>query len=99
MAVWDVDYACDTGPCERDAMYLNGQQLGYLTGANDQWSTVSFPVSASGIVEGDNIVHIDIDTLDGGWCVECDWAELTLETTVPEIDDIEITPEWQLVNA
>ncbi len=99
LAVWDVDYDCSGSPCERDTISLNGTPLTtpmpYLTGANDQWSTVSFEVDPLSLVSGDNLVHIDIDTLGGGWCVECDWGQLEIiaDSNVPEIEEITVEPE------
>lgn len=102
LAVWDVDFNCGNacgGQCERDPVYLNGQWLWfpvpYLTGANNQWSTVSFIVFPQWIVDGDNSISILIDTLTGScWCVECDWGQLTLFAgATPEMDDIEIAPD------
>ena len=88
LAVWDVDYDCGTacnGVCERDTVYLNGHRLTtpvpYLTGANNQWSTVTFDINPQWIVDGDNYVEIYIDTLSNGcWCVQCDWGELSIGT-------------------
>lgn len=85
LRVFDVDFNCSQGVCERDATYLNGNRLSapvdFLTGANDQWSTVSFNVTPSFIKAGQNDVHIAIDTLDGGWCVEVDWGQLVVSYT------------------
>lgn len=104
LAVWDVDYncggACD-GLCERDEVLLNGHKLTtpqpYLTGADNQWSTVTFDVSPSFIKSGDNRVDINIDLLSGWcWCVMCDYGELIIETGAkPTIEDIVIdgTPD------
>jgi hypothetical protein len=92
LAVWDVDYHCGSacsGHCERDEVYLNGHRLTtpepYLTGANQQWSTCTFDVDPSWLVDGDNEIRIVIDILGYGcWCVECDWGELILN--LEEID-------------
>ena len=99
LAVWDVDYDCGIECCERDSVYLNGHRLTtpveYLTGANDQWSTVTFNIDPSWIVNGDNNVKIFIDLFcPNYWCVSCDWGELALELgKTPEIEDITITPD------
>jgi hypothetical protein len=103
LAVWDVDFDCGSacnGFCERDTVFINGNQLtapvSYLTGANNQWSSVSFNVDPSWInKEGENTIQILIDTLGYGcWCVSCDWGELSLEVeNGPTIKEIKITPE------
>lgn len=98
LAVWDVDYDCGSacsGYCERDTVYVNGHRLttpvAYLTGANNQWSTVTFNVDPSWIVDGDNYIQIFIDTLGHGcWCVTCDWGELRLEVSEVEVGVTEI---------
>jgi hypothetical protein len=93
MAVWDVDFDCGFCPCERDTVYINGTQLtspmSYLTGANNQWSTVSFDIPPSALKEGANDITVYIDTLGDGWCVSCDWAEIAL-TVGPEVESIEV---------
>ena len=100
MAVWDVDYDCSSacdGRCERDTVYLNGHQLtapvSYLTGANDQWSTVTFTVDPAHLDSGGNNIQVYVDTLaTSWWCVEVDWGELELQTEAPIIDELVITP-------
>jgi hypothetical protein len=98
LSVWDVDYNCGGacwGVCERDTVYLNGHRLtspvAYLTGANNQWSSVSFDVDISWIVEGNNYIQIFIDTLSYYcWCVTCDWGELQLEVAEVDVKVVEI---------
>ncbi len=99
LAVWDVDYNCGSacgGVCERDTVYLNGHRLttpvAYLTGANEQWSSVSFDVDPDWILDGPNYVEIYIDTLSNRcWCVTCDWGELQLEISELEVKVVEIS--------
>jgi hypothetical protein len=102
LAVWDVDFNCNgacNGLCERDEVSLNGHRLTtptpFLTGANDQWSTCTFNVDPSWIIDGDNTVVIDIDLQSRScWCVSCDWGELTVNAgTPPGIEEILITPQ------
>ncbi len=84
LSVWDVDEYCDYETCEVDNVYFNGHYLGKLTGADDTWSTVTFvldPSWVNGAVNGQpgvNHVVVDIDVLDGGWCVEVDWGQLII---------------------
>lgn len=97
LAVWDIDYNCDISVCERDIVSINGQTLtnpqSFLTGADEQWSTVSFEVDPAFIVNGANYIQIMVDTLSGGWCASCDWAELTINLSEGlEINDLLITP-------
>ncbi|GEM_PF-2754331 len=70
---------CDGRP-EIDTVLLNSNYIGILTGATDQWSTVSFTIDKSDLVEGVNTVLVYIDTTGTGcWCLGVDWAELALE--------------------
>ena len=87
LRVWDVDYntLSDPNENERDMVSVNGQELGYLTGANDSWSICTFTISNTTsqpiLKTGANTVHIDIDTLrTGRWAVKCDWGEIRLST-------------------
>lgn len=94
LSVWDVDYtgSGSNGQPERDPVYLNGHGLSrptsYLTGANEQWSTCTFEVDPKWIQDGSNSVRIDIDVLDGGWCVECDWGQLEIEAQEIRVDQL-----------
>jgi len=65
---------CDGRP-EIDTVYFNGEYTGILTGATDQWSTVSFDVDPSKILNGSNVVKVYIDTSSTGcWCLGVDSA-------------------------
>ncbi|MDO4570721.1 MAG: CARDB domain-containing protein [Planctomycetia bacterium] len=88
LRVWDVDYntMSDPNENERDMVSVNGHNLGYLTGANDSWSTCTFTISQGVLKTGDNTIRIDIDTLQtGNWAVECDWGEITCSVITPDI--------------
>ncbi|OQY27257.1 MAG: hypothetical protein B6244_11170 [Candidatus Cloacimonetes bacterium 4572_55] len=68
-----------------DEVYLNGNYLGTLTGANDQWSTTVFNVSPSYINNvnqngGKNLVRINVDVSgdDMQWVVIIDWGQLVI---------------------
>lgn len=105
LAVWDVDFNGPYPP-ERDEVYINNHRLttpqAYLTGANSQWSTVTFNVEPGWIVDGNNRVDIIIDvltTFGRRWAVECDWAELQVEVQNPEITEIRVssnTPSYNV---
>ena len=94
LRVWDVDEngSGTNGEPERDPVFLNGHQLTqptwYLTGADEYWSTCTFDVDPTWIVDGSNQVQIDIDVLDGGWCVRCDWGELNIEAQEVRVDQL-----------
>jgi len=79
---WDVDWeGYAQRPGERDAVYLNDHFLGYLSGADEEWSTSIFEVNPSLInigPNGKNTVRIEIDVLDFGWWVEVDWGQLII---------------------
>jgi len=83
LRVFDVDE--EDG--EVDEIVVNGQKLrGKLSGANDQWSIVSFLFDASLLrlptgsnPSGLNAFQILIDVSDEGWAVQVDWAELRLK--------------------
>jgi len=85
--VWDVDEQGDPdlpGCPERDPVYFNGHYVGYLTGANDVWSTSVFALTPSWVTQGDNLVEVHIDTLNcdyqgnPAWCTGVDWGQLVL---------------------
>jgi hypothetical protein len=98
---WDVDWATTPYPDEneRDMVSINGHDLGYLSGANDEWSTSIFDVdpswinpgteiiteNGSQIVPGKNLVKVDIDTkLTGSWAVRVDWGQLVINGTTSQ---------------
>lgn len=89
LRVWDVDYVAPVHPPERDLVKINGKPLGYLTGANEQWSTVTFDVAPSFIVEGSNHIQVFIDVLGDDWAVEVDWAELKIPFNI-KVTKIEV---------
>lgn len=102
LSVWDVDYNGFGlgGNPERDTVALNGHSLtkptAYLTGADNQWSTCTFDVDPTWVVSGSNNVRIAIDILNGGWCVSCDWAELSLEMQDIRIDQLSALDDTNL---
>jgi len=89
LKVWDVDYVAPVDPPERDRVEINGHALGLLTGANNQWSTPSFEVDPSFIVEGENHIQVFIDLLGDEWAVEVDWAELKIPFNI-KVTKIEV---------
>jgi hypothetical protein len=87
---WDVDWAtnADANTNERDEVFFNGHSLGFLTGANGEWSTSIFNVDPSWVIPGPagkNLVKIDIDVLtETEWAVEINWGQLVINGTTPQ---------------
>lgn len=55
LSVWDVDAVCGTacgGCCEVDKVYINGNFVGVLKGANNSWTEFRFPIPVSWFEEG-----------------------------------------------
>jgi len=77
---WDIDETSG----EVDEVYLNGNYLGTLTGANREWSTTVFYIDPSFLVPGPNgynlvQVHVDVDNIgDPTWAVTVDWGQLVI---------------------
>ncbi|MFP4470398.1 MAG: choice-of-anchor L domain-containing protein [Bacteroidales bacterium] len=74
---WDVDEIDG----EVDEVYVNGNHVGNLTGANDEWSTTVFNVDPSYLVpgpNGKNLIQVFIDVFDDGWAVNVDWGQLII---------------------
>jgi len=63
---------------EVDDVFLNGHHLGRLTGANNVWSVTAFNVNPAWLVQGQNLVRIDVDTSGDStqWVTTIDWAQL-----------------------
>jgi hypothetical protein len=70
-------YDVDEEQGETDDVYINGHYLGRLTGANNVWSVTSFNVSTAWLVQGANLVQIDVDTSGDAtdWVTIIDWAQ------------------------
>jgi len=88
MPAYDVDFADG----ERDVVSLNGSPLpGFLTGVDSVWklNTFNIPISMlnfpsdpgeSGTAqEEENVISIDIDINNDGWCVAIDWAAVAIQ--------------------
>jgi len=55
LRVWDVDAKCGPvcdGCCEVDNVYINGNFIGTLDGANESWSTVRFDIPIEWFQDG-----------------------------------------------
>lgn len=87
---WDVDWATNPDPNtnERDEVFFNGHSLGFLTGANAEWSTTIFEVNPAWVnpgPDGKNLVMIDIDVLtETEWAVEINWGQLVINGTTSQ---------------
>jgi hypothetical protein len=85
LRVWDVDEEVqDCG--EEDAVYFNGNFVGYLRGADEKWSTSGpYKLDPAWVLQGNNLVEIQVNTDDcpgpggEGWCVSVQQGTLKLE--------------------
>ncbi|MGE5313754.1 MAG: Ig-like domain-containing protein [Acidobacteriota bacterium] len=79
LSVWDVDESSG----EVDVVYVNGQNIGTLHGANDSWSVNNYSIKPSILVGGTkanpgiNTVTVDLTVKD--WCVMVDWGEISAD--------------------
>lgn len=73
---WDIDETQG----EIDEVFLNGTSLGYLTGADSEWSTTLFNVSPALIQPGLNLVQVMVDINNSGsWCASIASGQLDLD--------------------
>jgi pimeloyl-ACP methyl ester carboxylesterase len=84
---------------ERDRVSINGEQIGFLQGQNDQWILNSFEIdvrkikfaergaSGSEPTGGVNEIRIDIDTANSSevWCTSVDWGSAGFRALSPII--------------
>lgn len=85
MDVYDIDAADG----EVDKVYVNNQYIGTLNGSNDEWRVNYFTIPPGNLVEGRNLIRIDIDTANPGegyWCLNVDWGILKVAASVNTID-------------
>lgn len=80
MEVYDVDTGTSPGNPEVDKVYLNGVQVGVLNGSNNAVGVNVFNVPPGVLHSGKNLVQVDVDTTEGGWCVSVDWGSITVNT-------------------
>lgn len=95
MDVFDVDAAAG----EADIVYVNGVRVGVLNGSDSAWGVNIFAIPPGVLVDGRNLVRIDIDTRNPGraiWAVMVDWGIISLPTsTTPGITRCWVTPARQ----
>ena len=60
---------------EIDDVYFNGTKIGSLTGENMEWSTTVFDIDPSLVVQGNNLVKIEIAV---SWVCTVDWGRLVI---------------------
>lgn len=78
------NYDIDETSGEIDDVYLNGHYLGSLTGANNQWSTSVFTFPGAYLnpgPSGKNVVRIEVDVTNAGWCTTIDWGQIVTDNT------------------
>ncbi len=71
---WDVDY--DSG--ERDLIYVDGNMIGELKGADGASTNTMFTIDLTLLTDGTLNVWIDVDSTNDGWAVMIDWSRLTV---------------------
>src|SRR6188768_3958838 len=66
---------------EVDDVYINGHHLGRLSGANNVWSVTAFNVNPAWLVQGQNLVRINVDTSGDStaWVTTIDWAQMLVD--------------------
>jgi hypothetical protein len=72
-------YDVDEEQGETDNVYVNGQFVGRLTGANNVWSSTVFSVATNLLTTGNNLVRVNVDANNGGWMTTVDWGQLLLD--------------------
>ncbi len=80
LAIYAYDVDEEAG--QKDQVFLNGTSLGFLSGNNNVWSTTAFVIPTGLLVEGNNLVFIDVDTLTPGtinWLVRVDWGQIVVD--------------------
>lgn len=101
ISAFDVDWGstgCPAGP-ERDAVQLNGNFVGYLTGADSTWSTSSYNLDPGWFVAGVNTVSVVIDSTGTGcWAVTVDWFDVTVNKPVGPVNIIDHTTNKDAYN-
>jgi hypothetical protein len=86
----DVDWAIN----ETDYVYLNGHQLGTLTGLNNIWSTTVFPIpDLSWVEDGPNVLQFRLTTagehFNDNWTVRMSAVVLLIDGGLSEDADLD----------
>ena len=102
MPGFDVDSGAAATPDvqpERDRVWFNGEEIGFLSGVTDTWKMNSFQIdirkvrfaaragAGSSPAPASNHVTIDIDVanVEQDWCTSIDWGALTFRAASPII--------------
>ncbi|MBI5932598.1 MAG: cadherin-like domain-containing protein, partial [Chloroflexi bacterium] len=67
---------------QKDQVFLNGTSLGFLSGTNQTWNTTAYAIPGGLLVEGNNLVQINVDTLNPSaaqWLVKIDWGQVVVD--------------------
>src|SRR3954467_4787884 len=66
---------------EIDLVYINGHLLGKLTGSDNVWSSTALNVNPAWLVQGQNLVRIDVDTSGDAtaWVTTSDWGQILVD--------------------
>jgi uncharacterized repeat protein (TIGR02543 family) len=75
-------YDVDEEQGQKDEVFLNGTSLGFLSGTNGTWNTTPLAIPAGVLVEGNNLVQINVDTLHPTvptWLVKIDWGQIVVD--------------------
>jgi pimeloyl-ACP methyl ester carboxylesterase len=99
LPAWDIDINGGTSSyaAEHDRLFINGQDMGRLTGDNQIWKLNEFEIGvehlkfpAMGGSGGTpspavNEIQINIDESNTGeyWCMAVDWVEISFEAAAP----------------
>lgn len=87
---YDVDWQTSGSNAEYDKLFINDEQVGVLTGLQDDWNTSYYKVPVSYLKEGKNTIRVEIwnctdktkfgdddpPLKPGGWSVNIDWIQL-----------------------
>ena len=102
MPGFDVDSGAAPTPDvqpERDRVWFNGEEIGFLSGVTDTWKMNSFQIdirkvrfaaragAGSSPAPANNHVTIDIDVanVEQDWCTSIDWGALSFRAASPVI--------------
>lgn len=78
MPTYDID-----GP-EVDYVYFNGEYVAQLKGANNVWQNTDISIPIDKVKFGqNNLIEIDIDINNEGWCMSVDWVSIEFDVVSP----------------
>lgn len=104
---YDVDETGAPGYLpELDEIYVNGNFVGSLTGANDEWSTTVLNINPAFLIPGpnaNNLIEVFVDVLNpetnSVWAVQIDWGQLIINNCMSDnayIRDVELDKDFYL---